>query len=73
MCAGIALMMSAVSAHHSDAAFDLQQPITLTGVVTSFLWENPHVRIYLDVKDADGRAMAWMVEGNPPGGSADAV
>ena len=66
-CAGIALLTSAAPAHHSDAAFDLQHPFTLTGVVTRFLWENPHIRIYLDVKDADGTLVTWTVEGNPPG------
>lgn len=56
-----------LAAHHSDAAFDLSQPITLTGIVTRFVWENPHMRVYLDVRDADGKRATWEVEGNPPG------
>jgi hypothetical protein len=56
-----------MSAHHSDAAFDLQQPITLQGVVSRFVWENPHIRIYVDVRESDGTVATWKVEGNPPG------
>lgn len=65
--AGIVLMMGGLSAHHSDAAFDPYQPVTLRGTVTKFIWENPHIRVYLDVRDADGRLATWEVEGNPPG------
>jgi hypothetical protein len=54
-------------AHHSDTAYDLFQPITLQGTVAKFLWENPHIRVYLDVRDADGKPAIWEVEGNPPG------
>jgi len=56
-----------LAAHHSDAAFDPYQPITLQGTVTKFIWENPHIRVYLDVRDADGKRATWEVEGNPPG------
>ena len=54
-------------AHHSDTAYDLFQPITLQGTVAKFLWENPHIRVYIDVSDANGRRATWDVEGNPPG------
>jgi hypothetical protein len=53
--------------HHSDAAFDQSQPITLQGTVTKFIWENPHIRVSLDVRNGDGTVAAWEVEGNPPG------
>ena len=56
-----------VLAHHSDTAYDLFQPITLQGTVAKFLWENPHIRVYIEVRDADGRVATWNVEGNPPG------
>ena len=55
------------TAHHSDSAYDLLQPITLQGTVAKFLWENPHIRVYIDVSDANGRRATWDVEGNPPG------
>ena len=59
--------MNAASAHHSDAAFDSHQRITLQGVVTRFSWVNPHILVDLDVADPRGTRVAWVVEGNPPG------
>ena len=61
------LLASALSAHHSDAAYDVQHPITLQGTVSRFLWQNPHIRIDVDVRDASGAVVTWRVEGNPPG------
>ena len=54
-------------AHHSFAAeFDINQPITLRGTVTEMEWVNPHAWIHLDVKDADGKVVHWMIEGGSP-------
>ena len=50
--ATLALGGAAVSAHHSFAAeFDINKPVTLQGTVTKVEWVNPHVYVYLDVKD----------------------
>jgi hypothetical protein len=58
-----------VDAHHSfPAEFDRDKPITLTGTVTKIEWTNPHARIYLDVKDADGNVVNWDCELGPPNG-----
>ena len=47
-------------AHHSFAMeFDDKKPVTLTGVVTKVEWANPHVRFYLDVKDAGDQVTSW--------------
>jgi hypothetical protein len=55
------------SAHHSfGAEYDVNQPITLTGVLTNIEWTNPHSHIYLDVKDDTGNAVNWQLEGYPP-------
>ena len=57
-------------AHHSFAAeFDSQKPITVTGTVTKVEWTNPHVWIYLNVKDkATGQVTNWGFEMGPPHG-----
>jgi hypothetical protein len=53
-------------AHHSSAAYDMEHPVNLKGVVTNMEWGNPHVFIYLDVKDETGNVEQWRVEGNSP-------
>jgi hypothetical protein len=56
-----------LAAHHSFAAqFDGSKPITLQGMVTKVEWRNPHIWVYLDVKDADGSVTAWQCEGGAP-------
>jgi len=57
-------------AHHSFAAeFDADKKITLTGTVTKVEWTNPHVWIYLNVKDAKtGEVANWGFEMGPPHG-----
>jgi hypothetical protein len=53
-------------AHHSGAMFDMQHPITLTGVVTRVEWMNPHAYLYLNVTDEKGEVHEWAVEANSP-------
>jgi Family of unknown function (DUF6152) len=54
-------------AHHGNVAYDETHPITVRGVVTEFVWSNPHCQIYLDVKDAKGKVVSWSVESQSPG------
>jgi hypothetical protein len=56
----------AASAHHSAAAYDMAQTVSLDGVVTRYEWKNPHVYIWLAAPGADGRTVEWEVEGQPP-------
>ena len=56
-----------IAAHHSfGAEYDVNRPITLTGVLTKIEWTNPHTHIYLDVKNEQGEVVTWQLEGYPP-------
>lgn len=58
----ILLLAGAVYAHHATASFDMTHSMTVKGTVTSFEWTNPHVYIYVDVKDDKGATEKWSVE-----------
>lgn len=54
-------------AHHSfSAEFDEKATTTLRGAVTKVEWFNPHIWVYLDVKDAEGKPQHWQCEGGAP-------
>jgi hypothetical protein len=69
LLAGAAFLIlgAIVQAHHGNAAYDDKNPITIKGTVTEFAWTNPHVQIYLDVKDDKGNMVHWSVETYSPG------
>lgn len=59
------LMMAtgSVSAHHNFVAvFDPDRPLDVTGSVTGVDWRNPHVWIYLDIKNEAGTVENWGFE-----------
>jgi hypothetical protein len=56
-----------VLAHHSfGAEYDVNRPITLTGIITKVEWTNPHSHFYLDVTDDKGNVVNWKFEGYNP-------
>lgn len=60
--AGLFLAGSPASAHHSvSAEFDLNQHVTLQGRITKIEWMNPHVYLYVDVRDG-GKTANWACE-----------
>jgi Family of unknown function (DUF6152) len=63
LCCGYS---QSADAHHSLASeFDESKPLTLQGVITKIDWLNPHVYIYLDVKNPGGTT-SWSLETLPP-------
>jgi hypothetical protein len=66
--ASLVLGGASLAAHHSFAAeFDINKPVTLQGTVTKVEWVNPHVYVYLDVKDASGKVTPWSLSSLSPG------
>jgi hypothetical protein len=50
-------------AHHGrGATYDMKKQVTLKGVVTEVSWRNPHVLIWMDVKDENGKVTNWGFE-----------
>ena len=65
----IAMLVCAVPAmpHHSNSAYQVDQIITLTGIVKEWKWTNPHTWLYLTVEDPQAGKVEWAVEGRAPG------
>lgn len=66
---GIAVLACAlpILAHHSFAAeFDSGKTVTLHGVVSKVDWINPHIFVYVDVKDDNGKTTTWALQSLPP-------
>ena len=50
-------------AHHGrGATYDMKKQVTLKGVVTEVSWRNPHVLIWMNVKDESGKVVNWGFE-----------
>jgi hypothetical protein len=64
----VALVLAAPAvAHHSiSAEFDMNKRVTFTGTVTRIEWTNPHIYTHVEVKEPDGKATVYRVEGGPP-------
>jgi hypothetical protein len=56
------------AAHHSNAAYDLDNPKTMEGTVKTVNWTNPHITFVIepDVKSGDQSA-SWVFEVSSPG------
>ena len=67
VAAGVLAMSVPAGAHHGTGTYDSSKSVTLSGVVTEFAFVNPHVALYFDVKDANGRVVNWAIEMNSPG------
>ena len=64
----ISTLLTLLLVHHAySAEFDVTKPVKLTGTVTKVEWSNPHIWIYLDVKDDKGNAASWGFSASPPG------
>jgi len=64
---GVFCLTAPVAAHHGfDTEYDASKKFTLTGVVQKVEWQNPHMRVYVDVTDASGKVTTWNMEMTSP-------
>ena len=59
VAAGILLFSVGLSAHHGVALYDVRQMVSVTGTVTEFRFNNPHVLIFFDVTGEGGTVERW--------------
>ncbi len=68
MAVGLAILLATPAvAHHSFAMFDNDHQIKITGTVSKFDWQNPHIYIFATGGEAGKEAKAWTIEGASPG------
>ena len=67
LIASLVIFSGSMLAHHGNVAYDEIHPITIAGTVTEVVWANPHVQIFLDVKDDKGKIVSWGIESQSPG------
>lgn len=61
---GVAAFVVPMFAHHSvKEQYDIDNMVTIQGVVTKMVWVNPHARIWVDT---DGTVSSWEMELPPP-------
>lgn len=63
----VAPAVYAVAHHGTAASYDQDTWVRVEGVVTEFLWRNPHSSLYLDVTDEDGTVSEYAIELASPG------
>jgi hypothetical protein len=67
--AALLLATMRISAHHAFAAeYDENKVVTVSGIVAKFEWTNPHALLYVDGRDAEGKAGSWKFEMGSPSG-----
>ena len=67
VCFALTLAASAAAHHNMSALFDFSQRFTSTGTLTKVDWRNPHIYVFVDVKNEKGVIEAWSFEGPSPG------
>ena len=55
------------AAHHSVfAVYDINDSVTIEGVITEVWFKSPHIRIYVEVTGEDGNKVIWDTHGHNP-------
>jgi hypothetical protein len=66
LVAAAAAAATPVLAHHSvPGTFNVEKTVAVKGTISKIDWINPHIYIYVDVKDQAGAVTTWKVETLP--------
>jgi hypothetical protein len=64
---GFLMVSASLFAHHgTGVSYDMHKTISLKGVVTKFVYTNPHSQLYFDVMDEKGNVVHWATEMSNP-------
>jgi len=64
---GFMMASASLFAHHgTGVSYDMQKTIVLKGVITKFVFTNPHSQLYFDVTDEKGNVVNWATEMSNP-------
>lgn len=63
---GFVVLSLPILAHHGNAAFDSGKQVTIKGIITEWVWANPHSYLKVDVKDDNGNVSHWYAEASNP-------
>jgi hypothetical protein len=63
-----AILVVSISAfaHHGESNYDTSEVVDVKGTVADFQFINPHVLIYIEVKDPSGNVEKWTCEATSP-------
>ena len=62
----VLLVSGPLLAHHGEANYDTSKVVTVKGTVTDFQFINPHVQVFMDVKNDKGEIEKWAGEARSP-------
>jgi hypothetical protein len=64
---GVLAVSVPMLAHHGGASYDNEKKTPMSGVVTEWIWANPHCYLKVDEKTDNGEVKHWVIEAsNPP-------
>ena len=66
MIFAVLFFSTSILAHHGEVNYDTEKVVSVKGTVTDFQFINPHVQIFLDVKNDKGEIEKWNCEARSP-------
>jgi Family of unknown function (DUF6152) len=64
--AAFGTVMPALAHHSFSAEFDGSKTMVVKGVLAQVEWTNPHIQIYLDAKQPNGKLIRYTFSSGPP-------